>query len=53
MKKAVLKRTADALEKMAIGSLLVGLFQQQQTGIIISVGCFAASYVITIWEAKS
>jgi hypothetical protein len=53
MKKAVLKRTGDALEKIAIGSLLVGLFQQQQAGILIGIGCFVASYVFTVWESKA
>ncbi len=52
MKKAVLKRTADAMEKLAIGSMLVGLFQEQQAGIWIGLGCMALSYILTMWEAK-
>jgi hypothetical protein len=52
MKRAILKHTADALEKLAIGSLLIGLFQQQQIGVILSIACFAASYIITVWEVK-
>lgn len=40
MKKAILKRTADALEKLAIGSMLVGLFQGHQVGIYIGLGLY-------------
>jgi hypothetical protein len=53
MKKAILKRTADALEKLAIGSLLVGLFRENEAGIFVGIGCLAASYIVTMWEAKS
>ena len=52
MKKAILKRTADALEKLAIGSMLVGLFQGRQIGLLIGAGCFIASYIFTAWEAQ-
>ena len=52
MKKAILKRTADALEKLAIGSMLVGLFQGHQVGIYIGLGRMAFSYILTVWEAK-
>ena len=38
MKKAILKRTADALEKLAIGSMLVGLFQGRQIGFSLAQG---------------
>ena len=53
MRKAILKRTADVMEKLAIGSMLVGLFQAQDAGIWIGLGFLAASYVFTVWEAKS
>lgn len=53
MKKAILKRTADAMEKLAIGSMLVGLFQDQPAGIWIGLGCMAFSYILTIWEAQA
>ncbi|WP_298030679.1 hypothetical protein [uncultured Desulfovibrio sp.] len=53
MKKAILKRTADALEKLAIGSMLVGLFQAKQVGIWLGLGCMVFSYVLTVWEAKT
>jgi hypothetical protein len=52
MKKAILKRTADALEKMAIGGMLVGLFQGEQSGILLGVVFFAMSYAFTAWESK-
>jgi hypothetical protein len=51
-KNALIKRTADALEKLAIGSLLVGVFQQKQAGIWIGMACMAASYILTAMEAK-
>jgi hypothetical protein len=53
MKKVLLKRTADALEKLAIGSMLVGLFRDNEVGLAVGIGCLAASYVFTVWEAKS
>ena len=44
---AVLKRFADAFEKVAAGSLLVGFFQDRPLGIWIGIGCLAISQVIT------
>lgn len=52
MKKAILKRTADALEKLAIGSMLVGLFQGVNIGIWLGLGCMAVSYILTALEAR-
>ena len=52
MKKAILKRTADAMEKLAIGSMLVGLFQGQRIGIMIGLTFLGMSYLFTAWEAK-
>lgn len=51
-KNALIKRTADALEKLAIGSLLVGVFQQKQAGIWIGMAYMAASYILTAMGAK-
>ena len=48
MKKAILKRTADALERMAIGSALIGIFQQVSLGVNIGIGSTAASMVLTM-----
>ena len=53
MKKAILKRTADAMEKLAIGSMLVGLFQEQTAGIWIGLAFLSTSYILTVWEAQS
>ena len=52
MKKAILKRTADILEKLAVGSMLVGLFQGRLAGIFIGMLCTAMSYGFTTWEAR-
>jgi hypothetical protein len=52
MKKAFLKRTADALEKLAIASVVMGLFYDKQIGIVIAAGCMAASYFFTYLEVK-
>jgi hypothetical protein len=53
MKKAILKRTADALEKMAIASAVMGLFDDKQIGIVIAAGCISASYIFTYWRPKN
>ena len=53
MQKVILKRTADALEKLAAGSMLVGLFQSQQAGLWIGLGFLALSYLFTSLEVKS
>ena len=52
MKKAILKRTADALEKLAIAALVIGLFQAKALGIVVGAACIALSYAFTIWEAR-
>ena len=52
MKKSLIKRTADALEKLAVGSILVGLFQDKENGIWFGVFCMIISYALTIWEAR-
>ena len=52
MKKTILKRTADFFEKLAAGSILVGVFQEQTAGIWVGVAFIVASYFFTMWEAK-
>ena len=52
MKKTILKRTADILEKIGVASIAVGLFQNNIMGIWLSPIFFIASYAFTIWEAK-
>ena len=51
-KKALIKRSADTLEKLAVGSLLVGLFKDVPAGLLVGLGCMIASYVLTAWEVK-
>jgi len=53
MKKAILKRIADGLEKLAIGSALIGIFKGVDLGVHVAVGCFVGSLVLTMWEAKT
>ncbi len=52
MKKAILKRTADTLEKMAIGSAIAALFRDANLGVYLAVICIIGSYVFTILEAR-
>jgi hypothetical protein len=52
MKKLLLKRTADALEKLAIVGMAMGLFQDKPEGIWAGFVFLAASYAFTAWEAK-
>ncbi len=52
MKKALVKRTADVLEKIGVGAILVGLFQNKPLGIWIGLACLCISYALTAWEAK-
>jgi hypothetical protein len=52
MKKVLLKRTADALEKLAIAGMAMGLFQDKTTGIWAGSAFMGVSYAFTIWESK-
>ena len=51
-KKAVMKRTADALEKIAIAGIALGMYQNRTEGIWIAGIFLVASYVFTIWETR-
>ena len=52
MKKAILKRTADVLEKLSIAGIALALWQYK-TDMVWLAGLFLAlSYVFTIWEAR-
>ena len=53
MKKAVLKRIADGLEKLAIGSALIGIFKEVNWGVYVAIGCFVDSLILTMCEAKA
>ena len=48
-----MKRTADALEKIAIAGIALGMFQGKTGGIWIAGAFLAASYLFTIGEAKT
>ena len=52
MKKAILKYASGALDKLAVGSMLVGLYQGKEVGIYIGVACFIAGVICSAWEAK-
>lgn len=41
------------MQKLAIGSILVGLFQGKGVGLWLGLGFLAASYLLTAWEVKS
>ena len=53
MKKAILKLTADTMQKLGIGGILVGLFQGQSTGLWLGLAFLTGSYLLTIWEVTS
>jgi len=52
MKKAILKYAAGALEKLAVGSMLVGLYQDKGLGIWVGFACFALGSIFSAWEVK-
>ncbi len=53
MKKVILKLTADTMQKLGIGSILVGLFQGKSVGLWLGLAFLTGSYFLTIWEARS
>ena len=53
MKKAFLRLTADTMQKLGIGSILVGLFQGKQIGLWLGLAFLTCSYILTAWEAES
>jgi hypothetical protein len=52
VKKAVLKYAAGAMDKPAVGSMLVGLYQDKGVGVYIGVACFTVGALFSAWEAK-
>ena len=50
MKKAILKYAAGALEKLAVGSMLVGLYQDKELGIWIGIACFTLGCIFSAVE---
>lgn len=49
---AVAKLTSSAMEKLAVGSALVGIFQQNSEGLWICAICFGVSAFITALDAR-
>jgi hypothetical protein len=43
----MLKRNADWLEKMSVGSFVVGLFQGQAIGLVLGLVFYAGSLYLT------
>ena len=52
MNKAILNLTADTLQKLGIGGILVGLFQGKSLGLWLGMAFLAGSYILTALEAK-
>lgn len=53
MKKVFLKRTADALEKLAIAGIAIGIFQGHNLGMWLGAVFMVMSYYVTYRETKS
>ena len=52
MKKAILKRTADLLEKLGVAGVALALWQAKTDMVWLAMIVIAMSYVFTIWECK-
>lgn len=52
MKKTILKRTADVLEKISIAGIALGMFQDKTEGVWLAGVFLALSYIFTAWETK-
>lgn len=52
MKKSILKRTADIMEKLAVAGIAIALYQGNFNGMWIGVTFLLSSYLFTIWEAR-
>ena len=52
MKKAILKYSAGALEKLAVGSALVGLYQDKEIGLWIASACFVVGCILSAKEVQ-
>jgi len=52
MKLIQRKRVADFLEKMAVGSMLIGIFQDSFWGLPFGICCFLICYRLTVEPKK-
>ena len=50
-RKALLKRSADFLEKFSIASLAVGVFQAETLGFMLGLIALILSVLVTLYEA--
>ena len=50
-RKALLKRSADFLEKFSIASLAVGVFQTETLGFLLGLLALILSVFVTLYEA--
>ena len=48
----MVKRLADWLEKISVGSLLIGIFQSSWSGIIVAVASVTLCFYITWLERR-
>ncbi len=53
MKKALLKRTADMLEKVGVAGIALALWQHMADMVWLAAVMIALSFIFTMWEAKS
>ena len=51
MKVKLLKRAADALEKLGVASIAVGLFQDKEEALWVGGVCLVLSFALTTLEA--
>ena len=46
-KSVIFSYAAGALEKLAVGSMLVGLYQGKEIGVAVGVACFALGCIFS------
>lgn len=51
-KKAVIKRTADVLEKLGVAGIAVAVFQGNMSTLGLSFFFLTTCYIFTLWEAN-
>lgn len=49
---AILKRAADLTEKLAVGGVLVGAFEEARNAMIMAIICLIGSFALTMLEAR-
>ena len=52
MKKAILKRTGDILEKLGVAGIALALWQEKTDMVWLAAAMIVLSYAFTIWEAQ-